>query len=159
MINIKKLFNYNPFRSKIRVSAGVVIILKGNKFLLCHPTNQKWFESYSFPKGGLNECESEIDAAIRELKEETSISLNKSMLENIKDPIIIDYKNKKGFNYKKVYLYITRIDSLSQIGLNSETLDKSQLQLEEIDWAGFLTKEEAEPRIFNRFSPVLDLLN
>jgi ADP-ribose pyrophosphatase YjhB (NUDIX family) len=32
------------------ISAGLVLIAD-NKILLCHPTGQKWWNSYSFPKG------------------------------------------------------------------------------------------------------------
>lgn len=159
MINIKKLLNYDPFEWKIKSSAGVIIILKGDKFLLCHPTGHKWVDSYSFPKGGIEKDETKIEAAIRELREETSLIINESMIENINNPIIIDYKNKRGFNYKKVYLFIVRINEISEVGLENETLDRSLLQLEEVDWCGFLSKSEANIRIFKRFSPLLNLLN
>ena len=39
-----------------------------------------------------------------------------------------------------------------------ELVDKSNLQLEEVDWAGFLTADEADEKIFYRFKPILDLI-
>lgn len=53
-------------------SYGVIVILRGkeDKFLLLKQTNGHW----SFPKGHKEEEESEIDTALRELKEETGIS-------------------------------------------------------------------------------------
>lgn len=156
--NIKKWFDYEPFQWRIKVSAGIVLILNSEKLLLCHPSNQSWEGTLSFPKGGLNKGESEVDAALRELKEETSISLSKDKIENIENPIVIDYVNKKGRNYKKVYLYIVRISDVSEVGLHDEVINKDNLQLEEIDWCGFLTKREAQQKIFHRVSHLLDLV-
>jgi hypothetical protein len=38
-------------------------------------------------------------------------------------------------------------------------MTKINLQPEEVDWAGFLDKEEAEKRIFDRFKSILKYLN
>ncbi len=156
MINrIDKFFEFEPFESKMKRSAGVIVIYN-SKVLLCHPTGSKWFGSYSFPKGGIDEGESEIDAAVRELREETSIVINKNKLD--KNPIIVDYVNKKGTKYKKLYLYKLYINDLSEIGLESEIIPKENLQLEEIDWGGFLDKMQASVRIFHRVSHILETI-
>ena len=156
---IKKWFDFEPFESEMKKSAGVIIILNNNKILLCHPTKAKWFGSYSFPKGGINEGESEVDGALRELREESSIIVNKSQIKNIKDPIIVDYVDKKGVKYKRLYLYTVYINDISEIGLDSEIIPNEKLQLEEIDWCGFLTKNEAIPRIFHRVEHLLKMIN
>ena len=159
MINrIDKFFEFDPFESKIKKSAGVIIILKNEKVLLCHPTRSKWFGSYSFPKGGIEQGESTLDAALRELREETSVVVDKSKISNLKDPIIVDYVNKKGTKYKTVTLYTVYINDVSEIDLTSEVIDLERLQVEEIDWAGFLSKSEASVRIFHRISHLLDLI-
>ena len=67
----------------------------------------------------------------------------------------MNYK-KKGVVYKRIYLYTLYINDVSEIGLDSEVIPKEKLQLEEIDWAGFVTKEEAKLRLFHRSVPVLD---
>lgn len=156
MINIKKWFNYDPYEGRIKFSAGVVIVLNDDKVLLCHPTGHKWTNSFSFPKGGVDKDETEIDAAIRELREETSVIVDKSQILNSDKPITVDYKNKKGYKYKKVFLYVVRISDISQIGLQGEIIPRENLQLEEVDWCGFVTKEEAKTKIFHRFLKVLD---
>lgn len=156
---IKKWFDFEPFESEMKKSAGVIIILNKTKILLCHPTNSKWFGSYSFPKGGINEGESEIDGALRELREESSVIVNKNQISNIKDPIVVDYVNKKGVKYKRLYLYTVYINDISEIGLDSEIIPSEKLQLEEIDWCGFLSKQEAIPRIFHRVEHLLDMIN
>ena len=156
---LKKWFQFDPFESKMKKSAGIIIILGKKKILLCHSTNSKWFGTYSVPKGGVNRGESEIDGAIRELREETSLKVEKSQISNVKDPIIIEYTNRKTkAMYKKLYLYTVYINELSEIGLTSEILPKEMLQLDEIDWCGFLDRRDADVRIFHRVRHLLNLL-
>jgi len=155
---IRRWFEYDPFKDKIKVSGGIILILNGSKILLAHPTKSKWYETYSVPKGGVDEGESEMDAAIRELREETSLVVTKDMISNPKDPIIIDYQNKQGKKYKKLVLYKVYINNLSEVGMTSDILDRGKLQLKEIDWCGFLDKKEAQLRIFHRMVSLLDLI-
>lgn len=156
---LKKWFQFDPFESKMKKSAGIIIILRGEKILLCHSTNSKWFGTYSVPKGGVNKGETEIDGAIRELREETSIRVEKSQISNAKDPIVIEYTNRKTKAlYKKLYLFTVYINDLREVGLTTEILPKEMLQLHEIDWCGFLNKKEAQFRIFHRVEHLLHLL-
>lgn len=135
----------------IKKSAGLVILYK-NKILLGHPTNQAWKNSYTIPKGGIEENESILEAALRETYEEVGISIDKSFIDE-STLKTIEYINVNGKTFKRVYYYIVRLDNIE-----NEILPKSQLQLEEIDWAGFLTKEEADDKIFWRFKEFLDLI-
>ena len=83
--------------------------------------------------------------------------IDKNKLTNPKAPIIVDYK-KNGNIYKRLFLYTVYIDDISEIGLTSEMIPTSNLQAEEIDWCGFMSKTEAERRIFHRVSHLLDLV-
>lgn len=139
-------------------SAGIIIILNNNKLLLSHPTNARWSNTYSFPKGHIEENESKIDAAIRELKEETSIEITEDRIID-KEPIVVQYNDRKGKIYKEVYLFKVYINDISEIGLSDETLPKEMLQIEELDWCGFLTKEEAKTKIFYRVADLLNLID
>lgn len=140
----------------LKTSAGCLIILNKNKILLGHPSNNSWSNCFTPPKGGVEDGETILDAAIRETKEEMSIDITPSMISNLELPHLVDYSDKNGRVFKRVYLYIVHISSTSQIGLENEVLDKSNLQLTEIDWAGFLNKEELKPKVFHRFWHLID---
>ncbi len=154
VLNIGMMVEHILKLNKMKISAGVIIVLGGDKLFICHPTSAKWYGSYSFPKGGVEEGETEIDAAIRELLEETSVSINRNQLSS--KPLIVDYGDKNGVIYKKVYLYTLNINNVSEIGLDSEIVPKKKLQITEVDWAGFVDKEEASRRLFHRFIQILD---
>jgi ADP-ribose pyrophosphatase YjhB (NUDIX family) len=129
-------------------SAGFVII-QDNKILLGHPTNQPWFNSYSFPKGRMEEGEDFLETALRETKEEIGIDIKKYVVE-WGDEGFIEYSTR-GVVHKKIYYQVLYCN-----GINKDTLN---LQKAEMDWAGFITKEEAEKRIFWRLKEVLNYLD
>ena len=140
----------------MKKSAGIILILKGNKVLLCHPSNSRWSGTYSFPKGGIEDGESTLDAALRELREETSIIVSKNQILDIENPITVYYENKNGIKYKSITLYTVHINDVSEIGLDSEIIPKERLQIEEVDWAGFLNKEQSKVKIFHKTASVLE---
>lgn len=133
-----------------------IIVLYGNKVLLCHPTNSRWEGTFGVPKGRIDyEDEETVDCATREFFEETGILVDKKLLNS---NIIIPYADKKGIIYKELHLFVYKINDLSEIGLTTEVVPTSQLQLEEIDWCGFLDKEEAITKMFAKQIAVLDFL-
>lgn len=134
----------------MKKSAGLVLI-KNNKILLCHPTNAPWKYSFSIPKGGIEKFEDPIQTAIRETFEEIGILIEEKDIQ--KEGYIIDYKDKKGKLYKKVYYYLVYLQDN-----NKDIIPKEQLQLDEIDYAAFYTKDEAKDKIFSRFINMLDFL-
>lgn len=128
----------------MKLSAGLIII-QNNKILLCHPTGRGWWGTYSIPKGEVEEGEDLLDAAIRETEEETGIKVNVKY----KEPDgYIDYKDENGNARKRVFYFVVKLNK--QINI-----DKSKLQIEEVDWAGLLELEEAKKRIYWRLKPLL----
>ena len=128
---------------KTKKSAGLAIIYD-NKILLAHTTSRGWFGSYSIPKGGIDKSESNLDAAIRETKEEVGITIPKNLIDKTEHTFTV---STKKYGNKIVYYYVVQISNLSQIGLTDLKVPKKQLQLEEVDWAGFLDYREATKRI------------
>ena len=136
----------------MKTSAGLVIIFD-KKILLVHPTNAPWYGTYSIPKGEINnEGESLLDAAIRETKEEIGVEFKKEGFPKDILPEFIEYRDKNNKLYKTVWYFLLSL---------SKPLDvtKIKLQQEEVDWVGFLDKDEAEKRIFDRFKTILKYLN
>jgi ADP-ribose pyrophosphatase YjhB (NUDIX family) len=129
---------------KQKVSAGLAIVYD-HRILLVHPTNASWYNSYGIPKGGVEEGETYLDAAIRETREETGINIPKSLIDKTEHYFSLSSKKYK-YN-KTVYYYVVKIDDLSQIGLKDLVIPKRQLQLKEVDWAGFLSMSEINKRV------------
>lgn len=125
-------------------SAGLVIIYNG-MILLGHTTGRGWYGSYGIPKGGIEEGEDKMSAAIRETFEEVGIKVPKKLINPTEYTFVVTSRNQ---NYNKtVYYYIVEINELSQLGLRDLKVPKSQLQVAEMDWAGFLPYSEATKRI------------
>ena len=123
----------------MKISSGLVLIYD-NKILLVHPTGSKWWESYSIPKGHVEEDENLIETAFRETNEEVGINLDIKKIEPFEEGYI-NYRDKNNKLYKRVYFFVIELEEPIEI-------DNSKLQKDEVNWAGFLTKEEAEKRIF-----------
>lgn len=138
-------------KSSPTISAGILLIYD-NKVLLCHPSNNYWTNTFSPPKGHVEKDESHEDAAIRECFEETSIKVNKNQLGK---KFTINYTSGSEL-YKVVYLFLVEIESLDEVGMDREVVDKRDLQIEEVDWCGFMTKNEAMKHLFWRYKQVID---
>jgi 8-oxo-dGTP pyrophosphatase MutT (NUDIX family) len=97
--------------------------------------------------------EEPMEAAIRELFEETSIVVRPDQLEQ--SPYVVDIASKKHGNWQLIY-FLCKIDDLGEVGLESERIPKNQLQLEEVDWAKFVGPEEAYSLTNSRQLIILD---
>lgn len=135
-------------------SAGILIIYK-NKLLLIHPTGNSWQGSYGYPKGRIDAGETPWETALRETEEEIGIRIPERLLSKAPHELNYIVKKKNAKIYKTSYYFICKIENLSDIGLNSEVVPKNQLQLEEVDWAGFVDYKEAKRRLGKVFQPLL----
>ena len=64
-------FDMQAIASK-RLSCGIVIVNQEHELLLCHVTGRGHWD---LPKGGIDDGEAPIDAALRETREETALVL------------------------------------------------------------------------------------
>lgn len=135
----------------MEISAGLVII-QHNKILLAHPTNAPWYGTYTIPKGKIEPNESPLEAAIRETYEEVGINIGIDDIKDKKKPYIIEYKNQFGKIYKILYYFIVELKT-------EIIIDNNKLQKKEVNWAGFLDKDEALFRIFWRYEEMLKFIS
>jgi 8-oxo-dGTP pyrophosphatase MutT (NUDIX family) len=138
-----------------RTSAGLAIVYQG-MVLLAHTTGRKWQGSYGIPKGGVEEGESLIDTAIRETLEEVGIRVPKRLIDTTARTYVLTSNKYK--QVKTVHWFIVRVDDLSLIGLSGLVVPKRQLQLKEVDWAGFVNLAEARKRVMQSQVTVIDNL-
>lgn len=108
-----------------------VLIKVGKEFLVCHPTFAGWKKTWSLPKGIKEPAESETFAAIREVFEETGISLIKLAYLG-KEP----YTNKKDF-----ILFISELESkptnLQCISMFMAPNGKTVKEIDKFAWITF----------------------
>jgi 8-oxo-dGTP pyrophosphatase MutT (NUDIX family) len=75
-----------------RLSCGILILTEQAELLLCHVTNQ---DHWDLPKGGMHDGESPVQAALRETREETSLTLEAAALFDLGR---FDYRPKKDLH-------------------------------------------------------------
>jgi len=130
-------------------SAGLLII-QDNKILLAHPTKAPWYGTYTIPKGKVEEGETYLDAALRETKEEVGLDIP---VDDINPEYrIINYNDAKDRIYKKVIYFVVNPSTPIKI-------DKNNMDKKEVNWVGFVNKDDAMDRIFWRFEEMLDYLD
>ena len=137
----------------MHISAGIAIYYN-NKILLAHPSKTSIIGTWAVPKGKIEESETPLEAAIREVKEEVGITINPDMIKT--DDRIFNYVSKNGYIFKKAHIFTLYIDSLDEIGLSSEIIPFNQLQRSEVDMALFFDKYVAKDYIFWRYRALLD---
>lgn len=135
----------------IAKSAGLVIVVD-NEMLLVHPTGASWGGTFSFPKGKLEDFETPLEAALRETKEEIGLDMSYAFMldpRSLEPNGVIKYKNNKGKTYKRVYYYVLKLEK-------KPAVDKANLQLDEVDWVGWVDRRDFEERLFWRFMPIVE---
>ncbi|WP_051971514.1 NUDIX hydrolase [Massilia sp. 9096] len=82
--------------SKMAVSCGTLVVDKDHRLLLCHVTGTaKW----DIPKGMQDPGESELQAAVRELREESGLAFGADRFEELGR---FDYRRDKALHLYKV---------------------------------------------------------
>ena len=136
-------------RAKLALASGLVVI-QDNKILLVKPRGGGKKGSYSIPKGHVDAGESLLKAAKRETSEETGIDTKNLVIKNPDQQKFIDYTDG-DMVHKRVYYY----SAYPKDKIKDKHFKK---QKKEVEWVGFLTKDQALTRISPRFLPLLKLL-
>ena len=89
------------------MTCAVVIINKNGDILGCHGTGKPNGEGYDFPKGCADLGESDLQAALRELKEETGIIMSNEEL--------IDCGVYKHNKEKNIHIFLCKTDTMPMI--------------------------------------------
>ena len=113
---------------KIEVACGCIIFNKRGNVLLIH---QKGGDFWGFPKGHVDEGETEFQTALREVKEEVGLDVN-----------IIDEKYRYVLNYyiKEKDVDKTTILYLASVKENEENTTIQEAEVEDSKW---LSTDEA----------------
>ena len=140
---------------KTQYSAGLAIVYN-KKLLLLHTTGRADTHSYGIPKGGVENSESNLEAAIRETYEESGIKVPEKLIGNHEYTFVV---TSRKYKYNKIVTYfIVELEDLSQIGLKDIEVPKKQLQLKEVDIAGFFDYRECMTKIMRSQSPIITTL-
>lgn len=155
-----------PFRkivSLAKISAGIILYRNKNRayeFFLIHPGGPFWrnkdIGAWSIPKGEIGPGEQPLTAAIRELKEETGISISGDFIE------LSPVKMKSGKIIRAwAKDYNTEIEKIESNTFNITWPPKSgkQITIPEIDMAEWFQLETAIKKINSSQIPLLIELN
>lgn len=108
-------------------SAGAIIFKKenqGKKFLLLHYEKKHW----DFPKGHVEKNETEIEAAKREIHEETGIT-ELNFLPKFRETISYYYKRDGKLCHKEVVFFLAKTGK-TEIRLSNEHIGFEWLEFE-----------------------------
>ncbi len=155
MIRVRRFNSKNEYlrslnesnKKEIKKAAGVCILYKDNILLVHASDANKERNAYGIPKGGMESGENYMEAAIREVREETGISINPRVLD--KNLHVANSYNRKGEVNWQLYYYIYKIEELSEVGMSNMSVNKDDIQVEEVDWVGFVPIDKAY-KIINR---------
>jgi 8-oxo-dGTP pyrophosphatase MutT (NUDIX family) len=110
-------------------SCGVVLFNSGKVLLLRHSSiSSRGGGHWDFPKGHIDDGETEIQTALRELEEETGIT-HANIIEGFRDTITYTFSGDQGPIEKEVVFFIA-ITKESKVVLSHEHIDYSWLDFD-----------------------------
>lgn len=124
-----------------KITCAIAIFTKEG-LLLVHPTGGRFTGGWSLPKGLKDDNETDLEAACREVFEETGLMINKKI---IKDHGIFPYTHEKDY-----HLFSCIVEKIEVVNLEC----KSTFLCEGVE-----TKEVDQYKIVPDFAEVLKLLN
>ena len=128
-------------------SAGILFVC-GNECLLAHSTNSRRVGSWMPPKGHLENDESPEQAAIRETEEEIGWRVRGAFLKDFFDVL---YDDRSGNIYKKVRVYVVRIEDKDPDNNGPLLMKTRDLQREEVDEIRWCTAADVDQLALHRY--------
>lgn len=86
---------------KFRKNAGVVLFNQAGKVLVCRRIHHKKADGWQFPQGGIEENETAVEAAQRELAEETGVT-SVEFVAQIEEPLRYEFPAIVLKRFKKI---------------------------------------------------------
>jgi 8-oxo-dGTP pyrophosphatase MutT (NUDIX family) len=120
----------------MELTIGIFLFNAEKKLLICYPTGGG---PCSIPKGLIDNNETELECGLRELYEETNITLSKDL-----DYIELDIKKYKGRN-KQIKAFVHNSEHMfTNLQCNSyfELNDKQFKEIEKFEWVDINTAIE-----------------
>ena len=152
---------------KYRKNAGIIVFNKNKKVLICERIGN-WEQAWQFPQGGIDEKETAQEAAIRELKEETSISSVRAILTET-TPLIYEFppevkanSKKKGRDYdgqEQYWSLLLFLGEYSEINLQTKEPEFKSwkwIDIENADKNVVSFKKEVYRTIINKYKPIIE---
>lgn len=138
-----------------KITAGVVIINSKGDILGCHGTGKPRESGFDFPKGLVEENETDIQGALRELREETGLVLSESDL--------LDCGVHKHNKEKDIHIFLHRTDKMPLIwSLECNSFFSiGEKQYPEVDFFEIITKgnrDKFNKVLWNKFE-IIDEIN
>ena len=149
-----------------RRNAGIVVFRADKKVLVCLRNDMP--DSWQFPQGGIEDGEAPEQAAVRELKEETSLSGLKRIITLKKTaryrfpPEVIASMQKRGFTNSGQDMYWSLFyfsGADSEINLNTESPEFSYFKWISLENAVDLAvdfKKPAYEKMYQSFKPLIE---
>lgn len=132
----------------MKTSSGFVLIDKSGRILGCHATGKPNDYGYDFPKWHVEPDETHFEAALRELKEETNLTIEE--LDGVSD-YIIDCGVYPHTKKKNIHLYIYPLNEfpdLNKLKCTTYFTTKDGNNILEMDGYKIISKDER--KMFNR---------
>lgn len=135
------------------ITTGIFLLNIKGEILLVHPTNASW-KNWSIPKGLPDENEKLIDAAKRELKEETNIDFDQLKIAYLYESTPVNYKSGKKRLMPFFAKVVSGIDEI-ELKCNSLVEGKNFKENDQITWFPFEEAKkimhETQVKAFNEF--------